>query len=193
MKDKSGSNYAITSELKSTMFDSVLLVAGALMFASMLLLAILQVFVRILAPVTGFVLPWTEEAARFLLILTTFLGAAVAMRKNEHITISTIVDRLKPKTKLFLEIVGLLLIIIFIVLTGQGSYIMMQQTSISPTGSIPWLRIGQLYAIMTVAVIFIGIYALRWFCVRVPELTSMLKSTQTSNTNKQTKQEKSEV
>ncbi|MCD5401245.1 TRAP transporter small permease [candidate division NPL-UPA2 bacterium] len=192
MKDNPENTQVCASELKVTLFDSVLLTVSSLMFASILLLVFLQVFVRLLAPVTGFILPWTEETARFLLILTTFLGAAVAMQKNEHIIISTIIDRVGPKTRLFMEIVSLLLTIVFIVLLGQGSYRMMQKTITAITGSIPWLRVGHLYAVMTVFMIFIGIYALRWFYVRVPEFINMLKSTQISSPDKQTRQKKSE-
>jgi TRAP-type C4-dicarboxylate transport system permease small subunit len=59
--------------------------------AAMFLVVIAQVFCRYVLDAS---LVWAEEAARYLLVLTTFVGASVAMRRGAHMTVRFVVSAL---------------------------------------------------------------------------------------------------
>lgn len=62
--------------------------------AGVLIVVVLQVFFRYVARI---VVPWTEEATRYLGIWMVFMGAAAAVAHGSHITVTLLVERL-PKT-----------------------------------------------------------------------------------------------
>ena len=49
--------------------------------------------------------PWTEELARILFILTMFLGISIAIREREHIVVDFLFKRLNPR----IQAVGLII------------------------------------------------------------------------------------
>ncbi|MGI6098078.1 MAG: TRAP transporter small permease [Dethiobacteria bacterium] len=171
----------IQKEIPETLADRVLMIVNTILFTIMLALVVGQVFIRIQAPWTGITMGWTEEMARTLMVITTFIGAAIAMRRSEHIAIQTIVDRLKPKTRVIVELISLILALVFVFFATDGCYKMAVQMWDSPTASIRWIKIGQLYAIMMAAVILLGIYILRWFPVRIKELKEKTKGQSANN------------
>ncbi|HZJ84026.1 MAG TPA: TRAP transporter small permease [Syntrophomonadaceae bacterium] len=57
------------------------------LFAIMLILMLIQVIFRYFLEIP---LGWSEEAARYLYISTTFLGAAIAVKERDHIEINFI-------------------------------------------------------------------------------------------------------
>lgn len=61
---------------------------------------------------------WTEEAARYLFIWTSYIGAAYAFKKGEHITLKVVEQYLYGRTKLIyqkvIDIVVLVLLVVFI-------------------------------------------------------------------------------
>jgi TRAP-type C4-dicarboxylate transport system permease small subunit len=59
--------------------------------ATMFLVVVAQVFCRYVLDAS---LVWAEEAARYLLVLTTFAGASVAMRRGAHMTVHLVVSAL---------------------------------------------------------------------------------------------------
>lgn len=159
---KAPESLIIRTELKETAFDRVLLLVSSIGFCLVVLFVILQVLIRYVTVYVGLSLPWTEEAARYLLILFVFFGSAVAWRKKEHITITSLVDYFPAKVKLVLEFVSCLLILFFLAVAVIGSYQFTLKMMVSPVGAIPWLRVGHLYGMMTLGLIFIGIYQIRW-------------------------------
>lgn len=74
------------------------LVAAAM--AVMFLVVVAQVFYRY---VLNAPLIWAEEGARYLLVLTTFVGAPVAMRRGAHIAVTLIVELLPPGARRAVE------------------------------------------------------------------------------------------
>ncbi|MBW1788189.1 MAG: TRAP transporter small permease [Deltaproteobacteria bacterium] len=64
-----------------------------LFFAGMTFVVILGVFYRY---VMKDPFQWTEEAARFLMLWLGFLAINIALRRNEHIAIDTVVKALPP-------------------------------------------------------------------------------------------------
>lgn len=63
---------------------------------------------------------WSEEVPRFMLIWLTFLGAGIAMRKQGHLSITILTNRLKDKTRLKVQLVALILSIVFLIVLAIG-------------------------------------------------------------------------
>lgn len=72
-------------------------VAMCLTLWSLFLVVALQFFTRY---VLNNSLGWTEEIARMLLIVLTYVGAVVCARKNSHIRVDLILDLLPGKARL---------------------------------------------------------------------------------------------
>ncbi len=84
-----------------------------LMLAAMSVLILIQVFSRFLVDVP---FPWTEEAARYLMVYTVFLGSSLALRNHKMIAIEIISEIVGKKLRKILKIVALLISIVFFVL-----------------------------------------------------------------------------
>jgi TRAP-type transport system small permease protein len=84
-------------------------------------------------------LSWPEEAARMLIVWLTFVGGYMAMREKKHIGFNLLVKKLPDPVEHTVEIVGRLLIILFLVVfiwqgTGfaqKSFHILMPYTDIS--------------------------------------------------------------
>ena len=85
---------------------TILIVAG--MLASVLL----GVFFRFIIPLP---MAWPPEAARFLMVAVTMIGASVALRQLDHVGITLLVDVLPMRIRGALYLFGNLLIAVFLV------------------------------------------------------------------------------
>lgn len=89
-----------------------------IMLAAMSIIIIAQILCRF---VFEFPLTWSEEAARFLMVYTVFLGASLALRHHRMIAIEILPEYLKPKARKMLKIAIMLIsIVFFIILLVQG-------------------------------------------------------------------------
>lgn len=113
-------------------FDRALDNILTIIFTIMVGAAFAQVIIRF-SPIS---VVWTEEIARTGFIYVTFIGAAVAVRKKEHIVVKSLVDRLSEKTQIYLEILINILILVFTIIVIYGSFLMMARTWHSPTGAL---------------------------------------------------------
>ena len=71
--------------------DGIVVAIGAVMIAI--------VFANVVFHLFGRDNPWTIELSEFLMVWVTFLGGACAARRNAHMTITEIVDRLAPRAR----------------------------------------------------------------------------------------------
>jgi TRAP-type C4-dicarboxylate transport system permease small subunit len=69
-------------------------VTSVALLAAIFVIMVLQIVFRY---VLNTPLVWTEEAARYLYIWACYLGAAVALRRGNHIAITLAVERLPPR------------------------------------------------------------------------------------------------
>jgi len=101
---------------------------------------ILQVTFRyvLAAPLT-----WTEELARYLYIWACFLGAPVALRRGNHVTILFIAERLPRGLSRPVTLVCQALALVFLVqLTIQGAILTVRSHTVEAiTLPIPWSAI----------------------------------------------------
>jgi TRAP-type C4-dicarboxylate transport system permease small subunit len=125
----------------------------AVLFVAMVLLVFLQIISR---AVFSSSFPWTEEAARFLMIWVTFLGASFAFQYGAHISIEAFVSKLSQSVGKVVQVLGALACIaFFIVMIVKGIEIidraMIQR---SPALGIP---MGYVYLIIPISAIFMTI------------------------------------
>jgi TRAP-type C4-dicarboxylate transport system permease small subunit len=65
--------------------------------ASLLLMSLLVACQVVLRYFLGRALPWAEEAAVYMMVWMAFVGAAIALRRSEHIALTFVADRLPPR------------------------------------------------------------------------------------------------
>ena len=75
-------------------------IVNTLAFIVMAIVVLLQVIFRYVMRIS---VPWTEEFARYLLILITFVGGALAIRDKQHIAVTAIIDKLPKKARYYLN------------------------------------------------------------------------------------------
>ena len=123
-------------------FDRALVVVSTSIFILVLGLLVVQIVSRQLSQTQS----WTEELARYLFILSSFLGSAIALRTGEHIRIASFVDRLPSRVRLFLDVIADTLMIVFLVITAYGAWRMGLRMLHVPVGfSSTFVSIGYIY------------------------------------------------
>ena len=125
-------------------------------FVLLIVTVLLQIFSRYVLTVT---IPWTEDGARLILIVMTFLGTAVALRDNEHIAITFLFKRIPTKYKNYLSIFFNLIILFFLIFFIKGSLEMTSMNWVLPVVSFPKLKIGYIYIILPISA-FLMVYFL---------------------------------
>jgi len=124
------------------MFDRALVVVSTSIFILVLGLLVVQIVSRQLSQTQS----WTEELARYLFILSSFLGSAIALRTGEHIRIASFADRLPSRVRFFLDVIADTLMIVFLVITAYGAWRMGQRMLHVPVGfSSTFVSIGYIY------------------------------------------------
>lgn len=83
-----------------------------LIVAAMVTAVLIGVFFRFVIPIP---MAWPPEAARFLMVAVTMVGASVAIRQLDHVGITLLVDALPRQIAFALFIVGNLLVSIFLI------------------------------------------------------------------------------
>lgn len=76
-------------------------------------------------------LMWTDELANFLFLWLAMLGMVVALRRAEHMRLTTFVNSLGPQWSRYLGTVGALVLIVFVIelLLPAAQYLQVQQST----------------------------------------------------------------
>lgn len=136
--------------------DKFVEVFSAVVTFGILLLVVFQIVMRY---VFNSPLIWSEELVRFMLVWLTFFGASLAMSRNEHLSVSIVIDHINEKLRkviLFAGGVITLFFLCFLVYFGIG-FALMNMRQISPANSIP---MGIVYAAIPVNAFFLILYNL---------------------------------
>ncbi|ETX28093.1 TRAP transporter small permease [Roseivivax isoporae] len=98
---------------------------------------------------TGHSLSWADEAARYLMIWMTFVGAGLALRMGAHVAITNLQDALPgPGQKLLRGALVLVLLVFFGFMVSVGiDYAQRMQFQLTPALRVPFLYV---YAAMPV-------------------------------------------
>ncbi len=98
--------------------NKFLLILMGIFMGIMSVVIIFQVFSRFFL---GFPLPWSEELARFLMIYTVFIGAALALRQQKLISIEVIAENISARARRILKTTANAIgIVFFIILFLKG-------------------------------------------------------------------------
>lgn len=145
------------------LFDRIVLYGATGLFTFTIFLTTIQVFVRLLnLPTYGF-LHWTEPAARFVLIVATYLGAAVAIRNSEHIAIRFLLERLRGwnvRIGLTVQLLGKLIVIGFLLVAFRGTVLATIGNWTTSIGGIGIVTAGHLYLGIAIGMGLMALYAL---------------------------------
>lgn len=133
-----------TRRVVFNLFETIAIAAFLVMLAA----SVLQVFFRygVNAP-----LMWTEELARLMGVVTTYFGSVVVLIAREHIRVDSIDQWVKGRSATVLGVVVDLLIAWFMVTLVIGCWMMTRATWTTYTASMPWFRMGYVYAAVGVA------------------------------------------
>lgn len=118
----------------------------------------LAVFAVLLRNITGDVLFWSEEAVIYLIIFSTFFGAVVTLRHNEHVAVDIMPTLLKGKAKKFFVVLGGLATLVYAGFIAYLSWALITEpfsrTTITPALKVP-LRVVELSLAVGMTLFFI--------------------------------------
>ncbi len=142
MKNSQGLRQVLSISQKIS--NHILMGSGAfcvIFFFGMVVVALLGVLFRYIMDNP---FEWTEEIARFLMLIVSFLGINIALRQKEHIAVSAIVELCSPKIARFFDYLSDLLIAFFLVMLLKQGYFMSVRTLMSASSidiSMTWIYI----------------------------------------------------
>ncbi|SMX72727.1 TRAP-type C4-dicarboxylate transport system, small permease component [Brevibacterium sp. 239c] len=108
---------------------------------SLIAATVLAVFAVLLRNITGDVLFWSEEAIIYLIVCSTFFGAVVTLRHNEHVAVDIMPTLLKGRKKKFFVVLGGLMTLIYAGFIAYLSWALISEpfsrTTITPALKLP--------------------------------------------------------
>lgn len=155
----------LTNISVGSLFDRTVTAIALAIYTLMILVVGIQISARwIFEPLFNMSLPWTVNLAQVLLVWLTFLGAAVASRKREHISLDLLVSRLSDRAIRVLASIRTIAILGFVAVLVRGAYPLYVANRTTPIGTLPNiapLTGGWLYIAAVVGGILILLYGLR--------------------------------
>ena len=131
------------------------------------------VFVQVVA---RFVLkvptPWSEELARYILIMLVFLGTALSLRRRRHLTVANIFNRLPMGWKIANRIIISGVLIFLSIFLLVSSLRMSQIVGTETATSMVWFKMSYLHIINSLFFGLTALYALLDLPVAIRELKS---------------------
>ena len=113
----------------------------------MVFIVSLQVLLR---SVFNYSLIWAEELTRYVMLYQIWVGAAIAVKEDAHLRITTVKDYMSPKNQIKIEILVIVLWTMFsaflAIKSGQLVTVLFARGQISPALQIP---MGYSYASVT--------------------------------------------
>ena len=138
------------------LIDRAVDLAAIAAFAGMFACVLAQVAFRYFL---GDPLVWSDELARYLFVWTSFLGWIVAARRRSHLSIDMATARMPPRGRAAFRLAGSLAGAAFAaVLVFYGWRITQRNLDVETTAL--FFSMGVVYAIVPVAAIAVGLYAL---------------------------------
>jgi len=165
------------------LLDRIVLYSATLLFALTVILATTQVFVRLVGFIPGDLFYWTVPLARLIFIVMTYVGAAVAIRNQEHISIDMLLDRLEKRNPLLRTVLDAFVgvaVIVFLAIALYGLYLSTVSNWTSPIGGLAGVNSGYVYLGMGTGVLLMLIYSLDDFRRKLIALLSAAKDTQST-------------
>lgn len=128
-----------------------------LMFIFMSIAVVIQVIFRYILHQPIF---WSEEIPRFILIWLTFLGSALAMKNQSHLSTSLFTNRLAKQKRMWVQFFANLLSLWFLLIVVWGGIIIVILTMPNRTTALQ-MPAGLVYLAAPVGGILMIIYLLK--------------------------------
>lgn len=120
-------------------------------------------------------LSWTEELSRYLLVWSSFLGASVAFKKGAHISVSFVLDRLRPSHRMAIQFLSMGLMAVFFLVSIWYGFLLMklQVFQISPAMG---LKMRYVYTVIPVSFVVMFVHLLDEVLQKWPSTTTSSSS-----------------
>lgn len=144
---------------QDNLLDIVPLYIATGIFLLTIVLATIQVILR-QVPVQIEFLFWTEPLARYLLIVMTYLGTAIAIRNDENVKIDLLQRWLQENRPNLYHVVTVLIslfVLYFVYAVLQGAVAGTQDAWTSGT-NLPHLTYGMIHGMIAISTALMGIY-----------------------------------
>ena len=105
-------------------------------------------------------LSWTEELARYLMVWFALLGMGLALKENEHVSVSFFLNKMTPVVVVIIKIINVCLVMFFCLVLFKYSlnHLSVVKLQISPSIGIPMY--------LPYSAITIGSFLMALECVR---------------------------
>ena len=84
---------------------------------------------------------WSEEAIIYLVIFSTFLGAVITLRHNEHVNVDLVAVFLGERGKKVMAVIGTLVLIAYLAVVGWFAWLLIfepqTQNTVTPAMGLP--------------------------------------------------------
>lgn len=127
------------------------------MFVAMIFATLAQVVFRYVLEIA---VPWTEEAARALFVLSMVMSMAFAYREREHIVVDFLFVKLSPVAQRRLGLVFDLAILGFLAAWARGAWRLAEINWNSTLVTIPFFRVAYFYVWEVAAILLFLLYVL---------------------------------
>jgi TRAP-type C4-dicarboxylate transport system permease small subunit len=132
-----------------------------------LIIAIILMFIEVVAEVSSrfifhYPIPWGAEVSQTLLVWLTFIGAAAAFLRNEHVGIEILVEHLPNSLRAVLRRFNLLVMGAFLVCGTWSGVIVVRRTWRSATAALQ-IPAGILYMALPIGFVLTIAFALWMF------------------------------
>ncbi|MFC7156898.1 TRAP transporter small permease [Halomarina halobia] len=121
---------------------------GIALFVIINLIAAFQILMRFVD--LGFSTVWTEELARYLLVIMVFVGAPYAMRNDDNISIRPLFRLLSARTQKVLITFSNIMIVVFSILVIHAVDRATNRTLGVTLATIDWLTVGHAQIVLGV-------------------------------------------
>ncbi|MGG2199877.1 MULTISPECIES: TRAP transporter small permease [Paenibacillus] len=169
--------------------DQVLNVIMAIFMAAMAIFTFGNVILRY-AFDSG--ITWSEELSRFLFVYLVFLGAVAALKEKQHLGVDSLVKRLPAPLKRFVYVLSHLLMLITMVLVGDGSW-RMTLMSIDTQAPATGMSLAFVYGIGIITSICMGLILLSNIIRVIVDKSSIEKLAKTLDSEEEIKLERSRL
>ncbi|ALS20767.1 TRAP transporter small permease [Paenibacillus naphthalenovorans] len=151
------------------------------MAGALLLMAILVFGNVVLRYLFNTGITWSEEAARFLFVWLTFLGAVGALNENQHLGVDLVLKKLSPALRKLVFLISnvIMLCILGLVLDGSWTMVLLNWNTKSPAIGISMSVVfgaGMVMAIGMAAIIGIKLFKAFFQHIPVSELDQTRES-----------------
>ncbi len=106
-------------------------------------------------------LTWSDELASILFLWLAMLGAVIALRRGEHMRLTTIVNALPPSARAFVESLAMALVLLFVALLLRPAWEHFEDQWVVTTPALEWHDGVRVAAIGVGAVLMVFIAAAR--------------------------------